>query len=131
MINLYQSLFIQLSSSLSQMGQTRGNQMQIWKYKKIVGTNKVGEKLQIGSQKLRKFNIHRHYSCPSICKTSKKLKFHKIAFQWSSDVLQDAISRTETTGYLSSWVNSRNLSFAQNPFIHFRFDYNYQMYLSE
>ena len=37
--------------------------------------------MQMRSQKLAKFNIHRHYSCPSICKTSKKLEFHKLSFQ--------------------------------------------------
>ena len=37
--------------------------------------------MQIQSQKLLKFNIHRHYSCPTICKTSKKFKFHKLSFQ--------------------------------------------------
>ena len=41
----------------------------------------MGKKMQIQSQKLLKFNIHRHYSCPTICKTSKKFKFHKLSFQ--------------------------------------------------
>ena len=35
-----------------------------------------------GKSRRNSINIHRrHYSSPTICKTSKKLEFHKLSFQ--------------------------------------------------
>ena len=69
-----------------------------------IGQTRVERKCK-WKPKAGKFNIHRHYSSPTICKTSKKLEFHKLSFQkmfrWECNL---NISKKDICG-----VNSGNL----------------------
>ena len=101
------------------MGQTRWERKCKYKNTKIqkskskilrkTGSQEIGqtrvERKCKWKPKAGKFNIHRHYSSPTICKTSKKLEFHKLSFQkmfrWECNL---NISKKDICG-----VNSGNL----------------------